>query len=160
LKKLNIAENKLTGTSLFGLLVMNPQCRAFLFHSLVIAGSIPSSLGNLAKLDTLRLQKNNLTGPLPASIFSATLNAISPLFLYSPCLCLTIFRRLEIGPLTDVFLQNNEFSGTLDVIVNARNIRNLFLGNNAFVGPTEFFFFLFLFLFLFLWTSRQDACAS
>ncbi len=55
-------------------------------HSNNLAGSLPSSLGDLGSLDTLNLGKNNLTGAIPSTLGSAS-------------------------DLRVLFLQRNEFSG-------------------------------------------------
>ena len=77
-----------------------------------LTGSLPPELGNLAKLEVLRLGENNLTGSIPPQL--GGLSDLKMLMLYSNGLTGPI--PPELGRLADLqflYLDYNELSGSL-----------------------------------------------
>ena len=77
-----------------------------------LTGSLPPELGNLAKLEVLRLGENNLTGSIPPQL--GGLSDLKMLILYSNDLTGPI--PPELGRLADLqflYLDYNELSGSL-----------------------------------------------
>ena len=104
-----------------------------------LAGSIPSSIGNLTNLTNLNLCVNDLTGTIPSSIENLT--SLESLDLAGNDLTGSI--PSEVGSLTSLTyldLENNQLSGSIpSSIGNLSNLRTLDLNENNLDGsiPSE-----------------------
>lgn len=98
-----------------------------------LVGTIPSSLGRLDSLDTLRLFDNALTGTIPAEL--AALMDLTALFLHSNDLTGPIPTAFAFGALTALELSDNRLTGTIpSSFVNLTALRTLHLFNNRLSG--------------------------
>ncbi len=104
-----------------------------------LAGSIPSSIGDLTNLDLLNLSSNQLTGTIPSEI--GNLANLTDLWLDGNQLTGTI--PTQIGALTNLaflYLRNNQLTGTIPPeIGNLSYLTYLNLSSNQLTGtiPSE-----------------------
>ena len=111
---LTLSDNQLTGTlpSELGNLA---RLEGLNLYNNDLAGSIPASLGNLADLLRLDLSGNDLTGPIPVELG-------------------------DLGNLRGLYLQHNDLTGTLPAqLGNLASLRVLYLSDNDLTGsiPVE-----------------------
>ena len=100
-----------------------------------LAGSIPSALGNLAKLQSLDLARNELSGPIPASL--GRLYDLEGLHLWWNALTGPIPATLgNLANLKWLELSGNALTGPIPAVLgNLASLRGLDLGGNALTGP-------------------------
>eukprot|EP00727_Mastigamoeba_balamuthi_P012868 m51a1_g8203 putative leucine-rich repeat-containing protein (1951) ;mRNA; f:32454-43889 len=103
-------------------------------------GTVPQSIGDLGRLDTLWLNGAGLTGTLPDSI--ARLTRLTYLDLTNNTLGGTIPSDIgTLASLRDLYLQGNRLSGTIpSSLTSITSLRSLDLGNNNLSGevPSRF----------------------
>ena len=99
-----------------------------------ISGTIPSTLGNLANLELLRLQSNQLSGTIPSTL--GNLANLELLSLSENQLSGTIPSTLgNLANLEDLFLRSNQLSGTIpSTLGNLANLEALSLAHNQLSG--------------------------
>ena len=99
-----------------------------------LTGSIPPEIGNLTSLVKLDLRYNNLSGSIPTEVWS--LISLKELRIQKNQLSGTI--PSEIGNLTELthlYLYGNQFTGSIPAeIGNLINLGKLHLNNNQFTG--------------------------
>ena len=104
-----------------------------------LTGSIPSEIGNLTDLVTLKLPYNNLTGSIPPEI--GNLSNLQKLELQYNDLTGPLPNELwNLIELTQLRLQKNEFTGSINSqIGNLIDLTHLYLYGNQFIGeiPSE-----------------------
>jgi hypothetical protein len=100
-----------------------------------LAGTLPSSLGDLEELTTLYLNNNELTGPIPGQW--GNLSQLEVLFLTSNSLSGPLPPELgNLGQLTTLYLANNSLTGPIpSELGNLSSITDMTLANNALTGP-------------------------
>ena len=156
LRHLDFSVNHFTGTvpSLFGVL---PHLTLLSLTSNRLSGPFPTFIGaNLTSLISLEMAANFLTGSISASFWSSvsslynlriggnplqgslasticSLTGLHHLYLNGSQFTGAIPPCLFRGNLTEIFLDNNKFSGTLPTYMSAPII-NLFLQNNQLHG--------------------------
>ncbi|KAI6694760.1 hypothetical protein NL676_022470 [Syzygium grande] len=98
-----------------------------------INGSIPDFLGSLPSLVNLRVSYNNLTGPLPSSFNGS---AIQNLWLNNQATGLSGGINVLAGmtQLSQVWLQNNQFTGPIPDLSKCGSLFDLQLRDNQFTG--------------------------
>ncbi|XP_010023612.2 receptor-like kinase TMK4 [Eucalyptus grandis] len=98
-----------------------------------ITGTIPDFLGTLPSLTSLRLSYNNLTGPLPSSFGTSS---IQNLWINNQAVGLSggISVLAGMTQLTQVWLQNNQFTGPIPDLSQCTNLFDLQLRDNQFTG--------------------------
>ncbi|KAL3726529.1 hypothetical protein ACJRO7_031430 [Eucalyptus globulus] len=98
-----------------------------------ITGTIPDFLGTLPSLTSLRLSYNNLTGPLPSSFGTSS---IQNLWINNQAVGLSggISVLAGMTQLTQVWLQNNQFTGPIPDLSQCTNLFDLQLMYNQFTG--------------------------
>ena len=99
-----------------------------------LSGSIPSSLGNLSKLETLDLASNSLSGTVPSSL--GNLSELKTLYLGSNSLTGTIPSSLgNLSKLERLYLAHNSLSGSiLSSLGNLSQLEELLLYDNSLSG--------------------------
>ena len=108
------------------------DCYSIVLFSNQLAGTIPSTLGQLSgKLNTLHLAANKLTGTIPSSL--GNISSLSNLFLFQNRLRGTIPESLgELTQLTQLDLSNNDLSGAVpDSLCQLKQLKVLSLSNNT-----------------------------
>ncbi|XP_051134876.1 protein STRUBBELIG-RECEPTOR FAMILY 6-like isoform X2 [Andrographis paniculata] len=107
LQRLNLAGNGFTGSLPYSLSLMNSLTYLNVSHN-QLHGQVTVQFNSLTSLSTLDFSFNTMEGNLPQSFQSLT-------------------------NIRDVYLQNNHFTGTLDVLANLP-LDNLNVENNQFTG--------------------------
>ena len=99
-----------------------------------LIGSIPSELGNLDSLESVNLWRNDLTGPIPEEL--GTLANLEGLFLNQNDLAGAIPAELgKLGNLEDLYLNENRLTGPVPgELGDLSNVEYLFLDNNDLSG--------------------------
>ncbi|RYR62937.1 hypothetical protein Ahy_A04g020695 [Arachis hypogaea] len=113
LKDLSLIHNQLRG-KIPDNIILPSQLKAFSISTNSIEGGIPKSFGNICNLASLDLSYNTLTGELPVAI-----QHLSGCARYS-------FQHL--------YLQNNQFNGTLPDISIFPSLADLYLSQNKLNG--------------------------
>ena len=100
-----------------------------------LSGTIPSSLGNISKLEELSLHGNSLTGMIPGSLGS--LSELRALSLASNSLTGPIPSSLgNLSQLVELFFHDNSLTGPIpSSLGNLSQLEALHLGNNSLTGP-------------------------
>ncbi|KAK3416836.1 hypothetical protein EUGRSUZ_H02591 [Eucalyptus grandis] len=98
-----------------------------------ITGTIPDFLGTLPSLMSLSLSYNNLTGPLPSSFGTSS---IQNLWINNQAMGLSggISVLAGMTQLSRVWLQNNQFTGPIPDLSQCTNLLDLQLSYNQFTG--------------------------
>ena len=99
-----------------------------------LTGSIPPEIGNLTSLVKLDLRYNNLSGSIPTEIWSLT--SLIELRIQKNQLSGTIPSAIgNLTELTHLYLYGNQFTGSIPAeIGNLINLGKLHLNNNQFTG--------------------------
>ena len=99
-----------------------------------LTGSIPPEIGNLTSLVKLDLRYNNLSGSIPTEIWSLT--SLIELRIQKNQLSGTIPSAIgNLTELTHLYLYGNQFTGSIPTeIGNLINLAKLHLNNNQFTG--------------------------
>ena len=99
-----------------------------------LTGSIPPEIGNLTSLVKLDLRYNNLSGSIPTEIWSLT--SLIELRIQKNQLSGTIPSAIgNLTELTHLYLYGNQFTGSIPAeIGNLINLEKLHLNNNQFTG--------------------------
>ncbi len=96
-----------------------------------MSGSIPGALGNLEKLESLRLSNNQLSGSIPAEL--GNLDSVTTLYLHSNELSGPI--PGELGNLDTLWVRYNQLSGPIpSELGNLVNLTSLYLKDNSLSG--------------------------
>ena len=108
-------------------------------HSNQLSGAIPSALGNLTNLTILQLSDNQLSGSLPSEL--GNLTNLSWLWLHSNQLSGSLPSEFgNLSALTRFYLHNNQLSGSIpSELGNLSNLQQLTLYTNQLSGsiPAE-----------------------
>lgn len=108
-----------------------------------ISGTLPSSLSDLSQLRLIALSNNEMSGTIPKSW--STMNNLQYLFLDDNRLSGSLDVLQNMTNLTNVYLQGNKFTGTIDYSFFSRltSLVQLDISNNTFRGtlPSHFFSF-------------------
>ena len=140
---LDLHGNQLTGTlpSALGNIIRLNFLR---LQSNALSGSIPKSLGQLTSLAELQLEKNDLTGSIPSSL--GDMKVLYSLSLNENRLQGTIPVELsQIHTLSILFIQKNRLHGNLNGLVDTSlegtSLANIDVSGNELTGtiPTEIF---------------------
>ena len=99
-----------------------------------LTGSIPPEIGNLTSLVKLDLRYNNLSGSIPTEVWSLT--SLKELRIQKNQLSGTIPSAIgNLTELTHLYLYGNQFTGSIPTeIGNLINLAKLHLNNNQFTG--------------------------
>ena len=99
-----------------------------------LTGSIPPEIGNLTNLVKLDLRYNNLSGSIPTEVWSLT--SLKELRIQKNQLSGTIPSAIgNLTELTHLYLYGNQFTGSIPAeIGNLINVWKLHLNNNQFTG--------------------------
>ena len=99
-----------------------------------LTGSIPPEIGNLTSLVKLDLRYNNLSGSIPTEVWSLT--SLIELRIQKNQLSGTIPSAIgNLTELTHLYLYGNQFTGSIPTeIGNLINLAKLHLNNNQFTG--------------------------
>ena len=99
-----------------------------------LTGSIPPEIGNLTSLVKLDLRYNNLSGSIPTEVWSLT--SLKELRIQKNQLSGTIPSAIgNLTELTHLYLYGNQFTGSIPAeIGNLINVWKLHLNNNQFTG--------------------------
>ena len=99
-----------------------------------LTGSIPPEIGNLTSLVKLDLRYNNLSGSIPTEVWSLT--SLKELRIQKNQLSGTIPSAIgNLTELTHLYLYGNQFTGSIPAeIGNLINLGKLHLNNNQFTG--------------------------
>jgi len=99
-----------------------------------LTGSIPPEIGNLTSLVKLDLRYNNLSGSIPTEVWSLT--SLIELRIQKNQLSGTIPSAIgNLTELTHLYLYGNQFTGSIPAeIGNLINVWKLHLNNNQFTG--------------------------
>jgi len=99
-----------------------------------LTGSIPPEIGNLTNLVKLDLRYNNLSGSIPTEVWSLT--SLIELRIQKNQLSGTIPSAIgNLTELTHLYLYGNQFTGSIPAeIGNLINLGKLHLNNNQFTG--------------------------
>ena len=99
-----------------------------------LTGSIPTEIGNLTSLVKIDLRYNNLSGSIPTEIGSLT--SLNELRIQKNQLSGTIPSAIgNLTELTHLYLYGNQFTGSIPAeIGNLINVWKLHLNNNQFTG--------------------------
>ena len=100
-----------------------------------LAGSMPTALGRLAKLEVLNLNNNDLTGPIPGTL--ENLVGLEELNLAGNALTGPIPAGLgRLANLKELFLHLNDLTGPIPVALgNLVKLQRLYLSTNELTGP-------------------------
>jgi Leucine-rich repeat (LRR) protein len=116
-----------------GVTVQNGRVTQLYLIDYDLAGTLPSSLGDLSKLTLLGLGDNRLTGSIPSSI--SNLSNLVDLYLYNNQLTGNIpssFSAPNMSNLHDFDLDNNQLSGDVSMLSNLADLSTLYVNNNNF----------------------------
>lgn len=98
-------------------------------------GEIPDEFGSLRNLQHLELSANNLVGHIPSTIFNISTMRVISLSSNKLSGSLPANRNFRLPVLTELYLGENSFSGTIpDFITQASKLSILELSNNSFTG--------------------------
>ena len=99
-----------------------------------LTGSIPPEIGNLTNLVKLDLRYNNLSGSIPTEVWSLT--SLKELRIQKNQFSGTIPSAIgNLTELTHLYLYGNQFTGSIPAeIGNLINVSKLHLNNNQFTG--------------------------
>lgn len=138
LQDLNLSNNRLSGPVPGNLQI---SIRNLWLNDNELTGDIPSQMGNLSNLHTLRLNNNALSGGIPASFTSLT--AIKWLYLNNAGLSGELPQGFEnLHNLQILSLHDNQFEGELPLsFVGLTGLHDIYLQNNQFSGciPVDYF---------------------
>lgn len=115
LERLELENNYLIGDIHFATNLRNLKELSFAYNPSV-TGTIPDSISNLSKLKRLSLSNVGMSGTLPLSM-------------------------LRLKHLEDLYLDDNKFSGSLDVIQEMYNLTHVYLEDNNFNDTIDEDFF-------------------
>ena len=102
-----------------------------------LRGTLPDSMSHLQSLEVLILHGNDISGSLPSWMNSLvnlrTLNVAENKFQHT----LPDGMGAAMTKLQTLVLEHNEFTGTLEPLLNATNLQALYIGNNQFQGQLD-----------------------
>ncbi len=103
-----------------------------------LSGTLPSELGNLTNLTSLKLYENQLSGTIPSEL--GNLTNLDHLYLFSNQLSGSIPSELgDLTDLTDLRLNGNQLSSSIPFEMgNLTNLTILFLQSNDFTDIPDF----------------------
>ncbi|KEH28884.1 receptor-like protein 13 isoform X1 [Medicago truncatula] len=130
---LDLSNNNFSGLLPEDIGIFLPSVTYMNFSSNNFEGNIPSSICKMKKLKYLDLSQNHFSGELPKQL-AADCNNLQYLILSNNSLCGNIPKFVNMVVL---FLNNNNFSGTLDDVLGKGNNRRLILlsiSNNSITG--------------------------
>ncbi len=118
----------------YGISVTDSRVTILSLHLNNLSGSLPSSIGNLAALQTIYLDHNALTGEIPSSI--GRLTNLKILFLYFNQLQGSIPDSLyQLTNLQQLEMDDNAFTGVISPLVgNLHKLILLYLNGNLLTG--------------------------
>ncbi|RHN58860.1 putative non-specific serine/threonine protein kinase [Medicago truncatula] len=134
MKYLDISINSLSGFLPKDIGIFLPSVTYMNFSSNNFEGNIPSSIGKMKKLESLDLSHNHFSGELPKQLATGCDN-LQYLKLSNNFLHGNIPKFYNSMNVEFLFLNNNNFSGTLeDVLGNNTGLVFLSISNNSFSG--------------------------
>ncbi|XP_068655564.1 receptor-like kinase TMK4 [Aristolochia californica] len=159
LQSLSLDDNSFAPWTIPNDLTQSTNLADFSASNASISGSIPSFLGELPNLQSLRLSYNNLTGELPASFASSNIQSlilnnqlsatklagsldvlssmtqITQVWLHANSFTGPIPDLSKCDSLFDLQLRDNVLTGVVSSVFSLGSLKNISLGNNLLQGP-------------------------
>lgn len=138
LEQLNLEHNHLSGDSIEGgldfIMQLTNLTNLSLEYNPNITGTIPSFISNLVNLEILALSNNGMHGQLPLAM--KDLHSLHSLLLDDNQFSGSVDVLQSLTNLTYVYLEDNRFNDTIDdkFFWNQTSLRHLDLSNNTFRG--------------------------
>lgn len=129
------------GGTLYGIEHFTSLTNGIFLTELGLSGSIPENIGNMGtNITTIKLEHNNLTGPIPQSLYSLT--GLTVLTLHDNQLSGELSSTIgNLNKMKTLTLHNNQLTGVLpSEIGSMTELGTLLLYNNQFSGaiPASF----------------------